>query len=243
MNPRKAVLGLALSASAWVLSSCIDGREEYWLEIDGSGRAEAIYQIPEAVARLHGGEDGVRAMLREFIAATPEIKNSSLEVTTEGSQLKVKTSIAFDSALDLRDVASGSAMHELPDAASHLAGTIRADLHGRDLEFKRVVSAGKAIPGAGLLPASTWVGHSLTYIMHLPAAATTSNATRTEDSGKTLIWEFPLGQAVLKPVVTRFTMPVPIPWKWVAWITTPLALTGCAVFAWKRREKPAAGNR
>lgn len=236
------MVGTALAAAACSLNSCIDGREEYWLESDGSGRAEAIYQIPEAVARLHGGEDGVRAMLREFIDATPEIKNSTLEVTTEGTRLKVRASIAFDSALDLRDVASGSAMHELPDAASHLAGTIRADLNGRDLEFERVVSAGKAIPGGGLLPASTWDGHSFTYIMHLPAAPTTSNATRTEGSGKTLIWEYPLSQAVRKPVVTRFTMPLPIPWKWVAWITAPLALAGIGIFAWKRNGKAAVGS-
>ncbi len=240
MNLKKALVRSALLASVWILNSCIDGREEYWLEADGSGRAEADYQIPAAVVKLHGGENGVRAMLQEFLDSTPEIKGSSLQVSTEGSQLRVKAAVSFDSALDLRNVASGSAMHELPDAASHLAGTIQADLHGRTLDFKRTISAGKAIPGACFLPESTWQSHSLTYIMHLPAAPTTSNATRTEDSGKTLIWEHPLGQAVLKPVVTRFSMPVPIPWKWVAWITPPLALAGYAVFTWKRRGKPAA---
>ena len=240
MNLRKALVRFALLASACSLSSCIDGREEYWLEADGSGRAEADYQIPEAVASLHGGEDGVRALLQEFLDSTPEIKSSSLQVSTEGSKLRVRAAVSFDSALDLRNVASGSAMHELPDAASHLAGTIQADLHGRSLDFKRTVSAGKAIPGACFLPDSTWQGHSLTYIMHLPAAPTSSNATRTEDSGRTLVWEYPLGQAVLKPVVTRFSMPVPIPWKWIAWISAPLALAGCGIFTWKRRGKRAA---
>lgn len=237
MNVRKVLVRSALLASAWVLSSCIDGREEYWLEADGSGRAEADYQIPETVVRLHGGENGVRAMLQEFLDSTPEIKNASLQVSTEGSRLRVKAAVSFDSALDLRNVVSGSAIHELPDAASHLAGTIQADLHGRALDFKRSVSAGKAIPGACFLPASNWQGHSLTYIMHLPAAATSSNATRTEDSGKTLIWEYPLGQAVLKPVVTRFTMPIPIPWKWVAWICPPIILAGGAIYRQRRKSR------
>lgn len=243
MKLRKALVRIALMASAWVFSSCIDGREEYWLEADGSGRAEADYQIPAAVLRLHGGEDGVRAMLRAFLDATPEIKSSSLQVSTEGSHLRVKAAVSFDSALDLRNVVSSSAMHDLPEAATHLAGTIRADLNGRTLDFKRTVSAGKAIPGACFLPDSNWQGHSLTYIMHLPAAASSSNATRTENDGRTLIWEYPLGQAIINPTVTRFTMPVPLPWKWFAWITAPLVLAGSAVLAWKRNGKPSTGDR
>jgi len=233
MNFRKALVRFALLAAAWVFSSCIDGREEYWLEADGSGRAEADYQIPETVAIFHGGEDGVRALLRDFLDSTPEIQNSSLHVSTEGSRLRVKAAVSFSSALDLRNVVSGSAMHELPDAASHLAGTIQANLHGRTLDFKRTVSAGKAIPGACFLPNSNWQGHSLTYIMHLPAAPTSSNATRTEDAGRTLIWEFQLGQAVLQPVLTRFTMPVPIPWKWAALALPPSLLA----LWWMRRKR------
>lgn len=221
---------------ACLLASCIDGREEYWLEADGSGRAEAEYAIPAAVATLHGGENGIRKLLEEFLESTPEIRDSSLQVSTEGTRLNVKVSVAYDSALDLRKVAAGSAIHELPDSASHLAGTVFAEIRGRTLEFQRSISVGKAIPGSTLLPDSQWEGHKLTYIMHLPAAATESNATRTEDSGKTLVWEFPLKQSVKKPVETRFKMPIPIPWKWVAWIGIPLTLASGAAFAWRRGQ-------
>ena len=33
------------------LVSCIEGEEEIWLEPDGSGRIEATYKMPTAVAR------------------------------------------------------------------------------------------------------------------------------------------------------------------------------------------------
>lgn len=240
MKPLDALLRFSLLAFAWVLSSCIDGHEEYWIAADGSGRAEVDYQIPSTVAHLHGGENGIRAALREFLDSTPELKNPTLQVTTEGSQLRVKASVAFDSALDLRKVAAGASIHELPDSASHLAGAIHAETHGRTLDFKRTIFAAKAIPGVGLMPASQLDGHSLTYIMHLPTAASESNATRTADSGKTLIWECPLAQAVERPFVTRFQMPVPLPWSWMLWITAPIATAG-GVLAWRwsaGRSKP-----
>lgn len=224
-------------ALAGLITSCIDGHEEYWLEADGSGRAEAEYTIPAAVATLHGGENGIQRLLEEFLESTPEIRDSSLQISTEGNRLNVKVSVAFDSALDLRKVAAGSALHRLPDSASHLAGTVFAEIRGRTLDFQRTIAVGKAIPGSALLPDSQWEGHKLSYIMHLPAAATESNATRTEDSGKTLVWEFPLEQTIRKPVQTRFKMPVPIPWKWVAWIGIPLTLASGAAFAWRRGQR------
>ena len=227
---------LLLTAVA-ALSSCIDTREEYWLEADGSGRAAATYELPLAVARMHGGPDGIRKLLEDFLKNTPEIRSSDCKVNAEGNHLRVDLRVAFDSALELRNVASGGAIRELPSAASNLAGTIQADIQGRNLAFSRVISVSNALPGASFLPASQLEGHRMVYVMHLPAAAEESNATRTEDSGRTLIWEIPLQQALEAPVTTRFKMAIPIPWKWVTGVALPFSLAGVFVIVRIRRSR------
>jgi hypothetical protein len=237
MTPLKAITRTLLLIAAGTLASCIDGREEFWLESDGSGRAEITYTLPAAVARIHGGESGIRNQIEAFLKNTPEINSSSCEVVTEGSRLRVKIRTVFDSALDLKNIASGAALKELPSAASHLAGDVRVDLQGRTLDFKRQASPAKALPGSAFLPASQLDGRRIVCIMHLPAAATDSNATRTEDSGRTLIWDIPLAEAIKEPLITRFKMKIPIPWALVGTIALPLSLAGGFVFVRIRKSR------
>lgn len=230
MNLRQAGIRTLLLAAAAALTSCIDSREEYWLEADGGGRAEATYCIPSAVAAMHGGESGIRELIDGFLKRTPEITSSACEVATEGKSLRVEIHAGFKSALDLKNVTTGNALKELPSAASNLAGKVMVDLQGRTLDFQRHISVSDALPGSSLLPDSRFNGHRMVYIMHLPAAATDSNATRTEDSGRTLIWEIPLAHALKSPITTRFKMEVPIPWTLVALIALPVSLVcGLAV--------------
>lgn len=237
MTPLKAITRTLLLIAAGTLTSCIDGREEYWLESDGSGRAEITYTLPAAIAKVHGGESGIRELIDGFLRNTPEISSSSCEVVTEESRLRVRIRTAFNSALDLRNIASGTALKELPSAASQLAGNVRVDLQGRTLDFKRQVSHARALPGSAFLPDSQLDGRRIVYIMHLPAAATDSNATRTEDSGHTLIWDIPLAEAIRAPLITRFKMKIPIPWTLVGTIALPLSLAGGFVFVRVRKSR------
>ena len=64
----------------------------------------------------------------------------------------------------------------------------------------------------------------MSYMIHLPLAAMESNATRTEDEGRTLVWDFPLAQAVKGPVNTQFKANFPLP----TWL---LASAGTVTFA------------
>lgn len=232
------LLPALLSATAIQLTSCIDSHEEYWLEADGGGRAEVTYTLPAAVARMHGGDSGIREIVTGFLHKTPEITSSGCEVVTRENRTCVTIRAAFDSALDLKDLASGQSIQSLPSAASHLAGQVRAGLSGRTLDFNRTITPSKALPGSAFLPASQFAGHRLVYIMHLPAAATDSNATRVEDSGRTLVWDIPLEQALGSPITTRFKMEIPVPWTLVTTIALPLSLAGG--FAWVRLRKSRA---
>jgi len=202
---------LLLAVVSLLLPSCIDGNEEVWIHPDGSGRAEITYQIPARATLLKGGDAAVAGMIREFLAGTPEISRSTLDVRTEREITRIQIGVAFDSALSLRNAAQGMDTAHLPDAVRHLAGVVAFSLSGHTLDFSRTMQPGKAVPGMSLIPSQNLQNHHLSYIIHLPGVATTHNATRTENDGRTLIWEVPLQVAVRSPVVTRFQLKIPIP--------------------------------
>jgi hypothetical protein len=230
---------LAATAVALASASCIDSREEFWLEADGSGRAEIRISAPAAALAMKGGEEGVSRMIEDFMRNAPEIRDSAHQVRTEGDRAVIELRIAFDSALDLVDLAQGPSVRALPDAATHLAGEVEVDFNGRTLELERSASPGKALPGAALLPAKTLDGHRLLSIVHLPASAFDHNATRVENGGRTLVWDVPLAEAVRKPVVSRFKMKVPLPWGLMGAIGAPVSLLALwALARWRKRVRP-----
>ncbi|MEO5917919.1 MAG: hypothetical protein ABIS50_27040 [Luteolibacter sp.] len=220
--PDYIVRVLAVS-TACLLVSCIDGHEEVWLNADGSGRADVTYDLPAAAARFQGGEDGVRKMLGDFLLHTPGIKNSTCEVTTRDGRLTIHVQGSFDSALDLKEISKGESLEKLPSSATGLTGETHVSMKGRTVDFSRTIDAGSALPGSSFMPASQFAGRTLSYIVHLPVAAMESNATRIEDEGRTLVWNFPLAQAIKGPVITRFKAKAPIP-------TWMLASAGAATF-------------
>jgi hypothetical protein len=231
----KTALRLLLAVITALLVSCIDGREEYWLESDGSGRAEITYTLPATAVRMHGGDAGIRKQIIAWLREIPGVTYCDCTTSKENDRVTIKVNTRFESALDLKQLAAEDS--GLPATASHLIGEIRADIHGRTLDFSRTISASRALPAFSLLPDASMEGRQLAYIMHLPAAALESNATRRENHGRTLIWEVPLAGAFKSPVVTRFRMDVPIPWKPVTAIALLFSLVGGFVFHRIRRSR------
>jgi len=230
----QAVRLLAILGSL-MLVSCIDGREEYWLNADGSGRADITYSLPEAAAKFHGGATGVEKMIVEFLAEIRAIKTSSLTVTTHDGRLTVHLLATFDSAVEMAETANDGALEKLPPAASGLSGLIDVKIHGRTVAFSRVINAGKSLPGSFFMPNSSFEGRSLAYIVHLPLAATQTNAADVRDNGRTLEWNFPMSQAIRGPVSLRFKAAVPIPvWMWAAVILTLFTTGFLGVIAYRK---------
>ena len=229
------IVRLLTAIFACLLVSCIDSHEEIWLNADGSGRADVRYSLPAAAARFQGGETGVRRLIGEFLKKTPAISTSSYEVVTDQDRLKIHILATFDSAMDLKEISKGKSLEKLPSSATHLAGEMKVDLHGRTVDFTRTIAPGKALPGAIFLPVSQFQGRNLTYIIHLPAAASESNATRTADAGRTLVWDYPLATAIQNPVSLRFKAKIPIPaWAIAAGAAVVLLLASVAI-RWKMR--------
>ncbi len=239
--PRHIVRLLAV-ITAFLLVSCIDGREEIWLNANGSGRADLSYSLPAAAAGFQGGEAGVRRLIGGFLQDTPAISTSSFEVFTDQDRLKIRVQATFDSALDLKAISKGASLEELPSSANYLAGEMSVDLDGRNIGFSRTITPGKALPGAIFLPVSQFKDRNLTYIIHLPEAAAESNATRVENAGRTLVWDFPLAAAIQTPVTLRFKARIPIPSWAIASVAAVVLLLAYLALRWMRRVKsPARG--
>lgn len=221
--------------------SCIDTREEIWIRKNGSGRVKFECSLPAAAAALHGGDEGIRELIEAFYADTPEISKSTCDVRSADGKTHIRMDFSFDSALDAtRALTSPATIDRFPSVASHFTGKLDLKLDGRDILLTRTTTPGKAIPGAGLLPGTSLDGHQLNSIIHLPNAAASSNATRTEDHGTTLIWETPLSAAVKSPVVQRFTYTIPIPWAFVIGLAIlAAAILWALVSRLRRRQRQA----
>lgn len=233
MDLARHILRILTVLMAVMLVSCIDCREEIWLNANGSGRADVSYSLPAAAARFQGGEEGVRRLIGEFLKNTPAISNSSFEVSTDGDQLKIRVQGSFDSAMDLKRISNGGSLEDLPSSANYLAGETTVGVQGRTVDFSRTISPGKALPGAIFLPVSRFKDRNLTYIIHLPDAATESNATRVENAGRTLVWDFPLASAIQNPVTLRFKATIPVPRWAVASIAALVLLLAYFAIRWK----------
>jgi hypothetical protein len=223
-----------------VLSSCLDTREEIWIAPDSSGAARINISIPATAAALHGGEEGVKKLIEDYIAATPAITSHLLATETGEGRLFVDLTLTFADALDFLAATSAETRGNLPPSGAELMGKSEVGFHGLSVDFSRTVDLSEALPLALFVPQDQLEGHSLTTIIHLPKAASSHNATSTAGGGRTLIWETTLTQAFKEPVVNAFTMPIPIPWSLISLVTLLALILVSTLFVYLRRRKQAS---
>lgn len=238
----RVVSRILLLAAAALVASCIDGHEEYWIDAHGGGRAEIRYSLPQSFARMEGGDAGIRKIVSDFLKETPAITSSEYDVVTTNHITTVTLHAKFDSALKLAEAVNGPSIHHLPAAANHLLGEIKAETHGRIVELTRKTTPVQAIPGADWMPVTSFNGNALTYIIHLPNPAMESDATRTTDGGRTLIWEIPLEKTLKSPAVIHFKMEVPIPWKIIGAVAISVSVLIGVWFLRRRKIRSTDGH-
>jgi hypothetical protein len=239
MNRMSTFLKTLVAIVCLALAGCLDTREEVWIAADASGAARFNVSVPAAAASLYGGEEGIRKLIEENLAEIPAITSHLLKVETGDGRLQVELTITFENIIDLIGSTSSKSMEDLPVAGAEMLGTAEVDFEGRDMDFTRTVELYKAVPGALFFPKSLLDEHSVTTIIHLPAAATTHNATSTANQGRTLIWETSLTEAFKKPTVTSFTMPLPIPWILLSFVALLLLILFAGLIYYFRRRKRA----
>ncbi len=224
--PAKMMRILAVACSL-LLAGCFDIREEVWISADGSGRARLAYSFPASAARMAGGEATLETKIRELVARQPELRLDGLEVRTEGDRATVEAEISTDSVFSLRNLKKGEEDRDMPAAAADLAGDFDVQMRGWNVDFSRTIRVREALGLASLaVGKDERAKRRLRYIVHLPEAAIESNADTISNGGRTLAWDSTLGDALGRPLVTRFKarMPVP-PALWFAAGLVVLALT------------------
>lgn len=232
------LLRLLTLALAPLLSGCFDIHEEYWLARDGSARAEFRYTVPSQ-ALLLSDPARLEQDIREAVATQPSLRLDAVQVTPAGDGVHIALNLSTDSIFDLVDVVKTARAGNFPASAADLAGRFEVHMKGLEVDFARTVKVSDAL---GL--ASIGIGRKdkelrrLSYIVHLPVVPKESNADRTEDGGRTLIWESTLGEAMKAPLVTRFRAPVPLQPQWIAAAAGGVLLLGLLVcLLWRRLRR------
>lgn len=234
MTTFRAIAASCLASLSLAATSCLDGREEVWINPDGSGRAHLTYDVPATAARLQGGIAGVETLIDSLLEDFP---GSSREVTEQGDRLTVDVKLPFSSPNEIKKLGDSVDGASAPKSFEHLAGIFDVKMGFPSVNFTRTISPGKALPSA-FIPASEIQGRKLTYILHLPVVPSESTATRAENGGRTQIWEMPLATAMRKPLVIHFKAGIPIP-GWVYASAVGVILLGGAGIFRLMRKRPA----
>jgi hypothetical protein len=219
---------IALAVVSMLLNSCLDGKEEYWFEANGSGRIESEYRLPGFAIASMGGEAELRSKIEAFFEKEPSITLVKLDIAAQGTQTILHVEAQFDSIKDFAKLFESKATvgdeekaDDLPEPLKNLLGDFHIKRQGLTIHFDRLITPSKLF-GQGLLAPSAkqLEGHQLQYIMHLPTLPTEHNAHQVSNDGKTLVWNFALQDAMKQPIKTNFRTPIPLPW----WIWPLLAL-------------------
>jgi hypothetical protein len=219
---------IALAVLSLLLNSCLDGKEEYWFEANGSGRIQSEYRLPGFAIASMGGEAELRSKIEAFFQKEPSITLVKLETKVDGAQTILQVEAQFDSIQDFANLLESKPAttneppaDDLPEPLRNLLGNFNIKRQGLAIDFDRTVTPSKLF-GQGLLAPSAkqLEGHQLQYIMHLPSVPEEHNAHLVSNDGKTLSWNFALKDAMKQPIRTHFLTPIPIPWWiWPALIT------------------------
>lgn len=225
---RSMLMRILAGLLALFLSSCLDVREEYWFERNGSGRIEAAYELPTIALASLGGEAKLKQLFDDLLAEHPGVTLDAFSVEKKGAQSILLMHVHFDSVLELsklldKDKVKNPDKASLPEPIEKLLGDIKVKRTGIAVDFQRRIEPGSLFAGGLLSPSREQLkDYQLEYIMHLPTKAAQSNAHEILDDGYTLAWRYELADAIKKPIETNFIAPVPIPW-W-AWLVLAIVI-------------------
>jgi hypothetical protein len=231
---QNALARLAL-LPALLLVSCLDYREELWIEGDGSGRIEATIAIDsELGAPTDGGSgqpDKIEAQLRELFAATEGAKLESYQTQVQGTKRIWDFTVSFRDLRKLKPaLAAGRGnigavfgdfeIERIPDGRLSVRRTVSFD-DGSPPAATDPAAPGEGIGQAlgkafgGLLANTMFAGRNLDYITHFPTEVIGANSSAINRETNTVTWRIPLAQASQGPVV--MSAEIKRPGGWLLW--------------------------
>jgi hypothetical protein len=233
---------MAVAALLVLICSCMESREELWIESTGAGKARITVSVPTSIVHLNGGASGVPARIDAFFAPIDTVHDVKTQITEGAKRTTIDVSFQFRSAVQLRKVLDEHSHETLPfPAIRHLVGALSIHRDGIEWIAERTVDVAKALPGARLVAAQDNSNRLIT-ILHLPLAAAEHNATHSSNKGRTLIWDMPLSTALRAPYVQRVTVAPATPLLTAVAIITPALLATIALF-WRRKQTRSSHNQ
>jgi len=218
----RRLLAALLALPLFLATSCIEGEEEIWINLDASGHLVARYEFPALALGKVGDPHEIVDALNLIAAKEEGIAITKCTFAKEGSKAIFRLEGNFDNVLELFEIADRN--EELfiretgadPDKIASVAGAINFRLEGLRPTFDREVSPSEIFPefmakSPGMLGPS-----SFKYTIHLPAKVHQTNAHTISEDGKTVSWSFLLKDHFDKPMAMALNTKIPVPW-W-AWL-------------------------
>lgn len=223
---------------ALLLSSCFDVREEIWIHRDGSGRIDFSYVVPPHALTLAGGEEELRKSVEAMTAETEGLRVEKFTITPTDRGTRIDIQASIDSLTSLLDLKDSETMASMPPIGEKLMGTFDIRLSPGGIDFERRIEVGSALGLARLaISGAERRERSMSYIIHLPTAATSTNADQILDGGHTLIWKRSLGETLGAPLAMEFRAPLPIPAWAIALILAAILLALAFTIRWFRKRR------
>ncbi|MCB1088422.1 MAG: hypothetical protein KDM63_15345 [Verrucomicrobiae bacterium] len=257
---------LALSAGALLLTSCLDYREELWINGDASGKIHATIAInSELGAPTDGGSgqpDQIEAQLRELFAVTDGAKVESYQTFVDGKKRIWDFTVSFKDLRLLKPaVITGKnnigavfgdfEIEKIPDGKLAVKRTVSLSEPPRQSDdtpanppqdspsSNDTNTLGNAVGKlmGGLLANSMFSGYHLDYTTHFPTEVVSANSPSIDRDTNTVSWRFPLAEASQHPVT--MTAEIKRPGGWLLWLFIAiLVVTTLAILLPAFRKKP-----
>lgn len=215
-TPMKFVSIVFLSLVMLLLSSCIEGEEEIFLNADGSARVVAIYRVPTILLSAEDAED-LRSSIEVEVGAIPNLKLITNKIEKHNGDRVVLIEIVTEDVASLEGALSKhnpALKRSQGDEILHaIIGQIMVNMDGlmvglkREIHLKPLLDEYLGASGGSILGESAF-----RYTVHLPKPAVSSNAHEVLDDGRTLVWSHKLVDCWNKPIHLSMTSRIPIPW-------------------------------
>lgn len=250
---------LALWCLPFFLVSCLDYREELWIEANGSGKIHATISINTEIANTAGGGTGqpdkFEAQLKEVLDATEGATLDQYQSYTQGAKRVYDFKVSFHDLRRLKPaIAAGQGtvggvfgdfeIEKIPDGRLAVKRVISAEKPAAAEPSAPASDTGDALGEAlgkamgGLLANALLSGYQLEYVTHFPTEVIGANTSEIDRETNTVTWRFPLSQVSQGPVTMTAEIKRPGLWMW--WALGALALIVTAAILVPALRKQAA---
>lgn len=230
-----------LALGVLLLSGCIEGREELWLNPDGSGRLQATYRMPHVIMGQFGGAKKLTTTLREAAERDPHVDLSEISYRSEKGDIILEFEGTFDDLRKLCTFPQRQLRHpddpEKPVKAEILFGITELTI-AKEISFHRTIDISSILTKQLKKKPSLLRDSQFRYVLNLPVSATASNAHKLSSDRKRLEWTFLLRDHVTEPMILTARGPLPVP-KYI-WVLAGLVILVPAVLLMRYLQRKRA---